>query len=314
MTTIETVTGPADGAAISLALPHEHLFADLSRLSEGGGGRIPWPSVRAAGLARLAALRALGVDLLVDCTPPGIGRRLPLLQEVSRETGVLIAWSTGVYKALLPRAWASLDAGQLAERLIAELVDGDAGTSSRAAMIKLAADEAGPTAVEERGHRAGGRAAVATGSSVVVHATGAEAMRRVVATLEDEGVALERVVWAHAQTGTAEDNLELAERGVTVSLDGISAVDDPPMVDRIERLVGAGHGDRVVVSTDTTVWMHPAEWAYERSIEHLIGTFLPLVEARLGRSVRERLVRHNVLAILERPDARVGRSPNPMEA
>ena len=63
----------------------------------------------------------------------------------------------------------------------------------------------------------------------------------------------------------------------------------------------AGHGEQIVLSTDTSVWINPPEMAYERSIEHLLGTFLPAVEARLGAEARTRLARQNVVRAIGRP-------------
>src|SRR3712207_7301598 len=43
----------------------------------------------------LRRLREAGIGTLVDCTPPGYGRDLGLLAQLSRESGVTIVASTG---------------------------------------------------------------------------------------------------------------------------------------------------------------------------------------------------------------------------
>jgi predicted metal-dependent phosphotriesterase family hydrolase len=144
-------------------------------------------------------------------------------------------------------------------------------------------------------------AAAATGAAIVLHSPQAAVTRTVLATLEAEGFGPARLVWAHAHASTLEENLELAARGVTISFDDVSASDDGETIERIAALAEAGHGDRVLVSTDTSVWVNPPEMAYERSIEHLLGTFLPAVEARLGAETRDRLVRANVARAVGRP-------------
>lgn len=63
----------------------------------------------------------------------------------------------------------------------------------------------------------------------------------------------------------------------------------------------AGHGDRVIVSTDTSMWVNPPELAYDRSIEHLLGVFLPHLEARLGTDTRRRLTHENPARAIARP-------------
>jgi predicted metal-dependent phosphotriesterase family hydrolase len=102
------------------------------------------------------------------------------------------------------------------------------------------------------------------------------------------------MIWAHAQESTLEANLALAERGITVSLDAIGTSDDEDMLRRIERFAEAGLDGLVVLSSDSSLVVHPAELAYERDIEALPRTFLPRVEAGLGKDLRDRLVRDNV--------------------
>ncbi len=301
MTTVDTVTGPIDADAVGLALPHEHVFVDLLGPDDPRFCRVDWSEVRVATIDRLSPLRGLGVDLLVDCTAIGIGRNVELLQDVSRATGIRIVCATGIYKGFVPGPLREATSEELAALFVQELTSGIEGTGARAGVIKLATTETGATPRETEIHRAGAMAAAETGAAIVLHSPHAGVTRSVLATLEAGGFDPARLIWAHAQGSTAEENLELAARGVTISLDAISESDDAEMVERIGRFVEAGHGDRVVVSTDTSVWINPPEMAYERSIEHLLGTFLPAVEARLGPEIRDRLTRRNVVRALARP-------------
>jgi phosphotriesterase-related protein len=309
MTTIETVTGPIEGDTVELALPHEHVFVDLLGPAHPDFCRVDWSEVRTVCADRLVELRRQGVDLLVDVTGIGIGRNVGLLREVSEATGVRIACATGIYKGFVPPEWNEETPEALAARFVRDLTEGIDGTGARAGVIKLATTETGATPRETDVHRAGAMAAAATGAPIVLHSPHAEVTRAVLTILEAEGFDPGRLVWAHAQDSTAEENLELAASGVTISLDAIGVSEDADMVDRIERLIEAGLGDRVVVSTDTSVWINPPEMAYERSIEHLLGTFLPAVEARLGAEARTRLARENVLRALGRHGDERDRTP-----
>lgn len=315
MTTIQTVTGPVGGDAVAAALPHEHLFVDLLGPTHPDYCGVDWTQVRAACGARLAELRELGVDLLLDCTPIGIGRNVDLLRDVADATGVRIACATGIYKGFVPRELEEASPDELADVFVRELTDGIDGTDIRAGFIKLATTETGPTSRETEIHRAGAIAAAATGAAIVLHSPQSSVTRTVLATLEAEGFDPARLVWAHAHDSTLEDNLELAARGVTVSFDDISACDDGEAIDRIAALIDTGLGDRVVVSTDTSIWINPPEMAYERSIDHLLETFLPAIEERLGVDVRDRLVRGNVARAVGRsePAGAVGRHDGPHE-
>lgn len=301
MTTIQTVTGPVEGDAVSLALPHEHLFVDLLGPTHPDFCRVDWSRVRTACGARLAALRELGVDLLLDCTAIGIGRNVGLLRELAEATGVRIACATGIYKGFVPPELEEASPDELAHLFVRELTEGADGTDVRAGFIKLATTETGPTPRETEVHRAGAIAAAATGAAIVLHSPQAAVTRTVLATLEAEGFDPARLVWAHAHDSSLEENLELAARGVTISFDDVSACDDAETIGRIAALIDAGFGDRVLVSTDTSVWINPPEMAYERRLDHLIVTFLPAVEARLGAGVRDGLVRGNVARAVGRP-------------
>jgi phosphotriesterase-related protein len=291
---LQTVTGPIGPDAFGFALAHEHLFVDFLGPSDPEYGRVDRDEVRATCLERLDPVRAAGVDLVVDCTCLGIGRDAALLREVSEATGIAIVCATGIYKALRPPDLIDASAEELATRFIRELTVGIDDGDVKAGFIKLATTETGPTRDEATVHRAGAAAAVATGVAIVLHSPRADVAEMVLATFEREGFDPARLVWAHAQESTLEANLALAERGITVSLDAIGTSDDQDMLQRIERLTEAGLTDRVVLSSDSSLVVHPAEMAYERDIGALPRTFLPKVEARLGRDLRDRLVRDNV--------------------
>ena len=292
--TIETVTGPVGFDGFTSALAHEHLFVDFLGPDHPEYCQVDWREVRIECLERLDSVRRAGVDLLVDCTGIGIGRNVDLLRDVSTSSGIRIVCATGIYKSLRPPELVEATIEELADLFVRELTIGVAGTDVRAGFIKLATTDAGPTAEETLIHRAGAMAAVATGSAIVLHSLRAEAAEAVLEGMEREGFDPTRLIWAHAQESTLEENLALASRGVAISLDAIGTSDDREMLDRIEQLVAAGAGDRVVVSSDSSLVVHPVELAYERDIGYLPRTFGPKVEERFGRALREALTRDNV--------------------
>jgi phosphotriesterase-related protein len=298
--TIETVTGPVDAAEITTALAHEHLFVDFLGPADPDYCRVDWGGVAALCMERLAELRELGVDLLIDCTGIGIGRNVDLLREVSEATGIRIACATGIYKSLRPPELRHAFAGELADLFVRELTVGIDDSGVRAAFIKLATTESGPTEDETTVHRAGAMAAVATGSTIVLHSPQASAARAVLANLERERFDPARLVWAHAQEATLAENLALAALGVTVSLDAIGTSDDAGMLERIEHLAAAGAGDRVLLSSDSSLVVHPPELAYERDLTYLHRTFADEIERRFGRDLRETLTGRNVVRAFAR--------------
>ena len=297
---IETVAGPIGVDGFTRALAHEHLFVDFLGPDHPQYCRVDWGEVRTVCLERLAQVRRAGVDLLVDCTGIGIGRNVDLLHDVSTSSGIRIVCATGIYKSLRPPGLEEATIEELADLFVRELTIGVEGTDVRAGFIKLATTDAGPTAEETLVHAAGAMAAVMTGSAIVLHSLRAEAAEVVLETLEREGFNATRLVWAHAQESTLAENLALASRGAAISLDAIGTSDDEEMLERIEHLVAMGAGDRVVVSSDSSLVVHPAELAYERDIGYLHGTFGSKVEARFGRQLREALTRDNAFRAIGR--------------
>jgi predicted metal-dependent phosphotriesterase family hydrolase len=142
-------------------------------------------------------------------------------------------------------------------------------------------------------------AAVDTGAAIALHSPRADALKVVLETLMSEGFDPTRLVWVHAQESSLVDNLELASRGVTVSLDAIGTSDDLEMLNRIETLTEAG--GRVVLSSDSTFVVHPAEAAYQRDITYLDREFAAQIAARCGRELVDSLRRENVLAAYGHP-------------
>lgn len=301
MPTIETVMGPVDTGEVGLSLPHEHVFVDLLGPDDPAFCQVDWAVIREDCGHALKGLRRVDVDLFVDCTALGIGRNVELLRTLAEDTGVRIVCATGIYKGLVPDDLREASVDELAARFVRELTDGIDGTDVRAGVIKLATTETGATARETDVHRAGAIAAVATDTAIVLHSPHAAVTRDVLAVLEAEGFDPSRLIWAHAHDSTPDENVELAERGVTISYDAISARDDEEMIDRIELLGEKGFGDRVIVSTDTSMWVNPPELSYDRSIDHLLGVFLPHVQARLGSATRHRLTHENPVRAIARP-------------
>jgi phosphotriesterase-related protein len=308
MSSVQTVTGPIGAEAFTNALAHEHLFVDFLGPADPDYCRVDWDEVRTVCLERLAEVRREGVDLLVDCTCIGIGRNVRLLSDVSSSSGIRIVCATGIYKSLRPSELVDSTADELADLFVRELTEGIDDTGARAGFIKLATMDTGPTEDETIVHRAGARAAVATGAAIVLHSPQASAAEVVLRTLEREGFDPARLVWAHAQESTLAENLELASRGITVSLDAIGTSDDEGMLDRIERLMEADARSRVVLSSDSSLVVHPAELAYERDIGYLHRTFLAKVRRRLGSKLRDELTRANVARALgnSTPSRRTG--------
>lgn len=301
---LESVTGPVRGSDITFAMAHEHLFVDFLGPTDPGYMDVNWSEVTAACVASVNVLRAQGVNLLVDWTNLGVGRAVLLLRDVSRQTGMTILSPTGIYKSLVPPEFASLSVDEIAERFYDELTKGVDGTPIRADWIKIATTEAGPTKTDARIHRAAARAAKKAGATISAHSPFTDATLAIVKTLSDEGFDLRRFVWGHAQPSPVADHIKLAKRGVMVEYDAISTgedtffhgpTDDESMLGRIEAMIDAGFGDRVMVTTDASVYVNPGIYQYDRHSEYLYATFAPKLRARVGDAAANTILRDNVI-------------------
>lgn len=97
MADIQTVRGPVDARLIGRTLMHEHIFVldpDLNANFDLG-----WHEEKeiAAAKANLHRLKRLGVDTLVDCTVPGIGRNIDRIRRVAVHVELNIIVATGLY-------------------------------------------------------------------------------------------------------------------------------------------------------------------------------------------------------------------------
>src|SRR5882672_4791044 len=105
MTVVETVRGAVDVAQLGPALMHEHVFVLQPEALQNYGhvwGPTYWDED--AGVAdaveKLRAVRAAGIETIVDPTALGLGRYIPRIQRVNAEVDLNIVVATGVYAFL----------------------------------------------------------------------------------------------------------------------------------------------------------------------------------------------------------------------
>jgi phosphotriesterase-related protein len=212
-----SVTGPLGTDGLGQVLPHEHLLIDYGQMDDAA------TAVTADVLDRcrsvLIGLRDIGVGTVVDCTPPGYGRDLPLLAELSRTTGVRLVASTGSFCEQWhpqPAAVSAAPADVLADRFVRELEDGGCG------VIKVATSHGTITPNEEKLLVAAAAAHRATGAPIVSHTTDGMGLEQLELYMS-EGVALDAVLVSHVCSGSEPFDyaLELAAKGAVLGLDRV---------------------------------------------------------------------------------------------
>jgi phosphotriesterase-related protein len=325
---VQTVLGPVQPSALGATMSHVHLTLDI----RCWWSEAPTPELRALaarplslenlGLARRNGLWVLdnlvqgdvalairearewkraGGGGIVDMELPGIGRDVPALVRIARETGLHVIASTGWYTAgSHPPEVAELSDGALCDRMVREIQEGIGDSGVRAGNIGeiglsgMPQDPCFPA--EERVLRAAARAQRQSGASLTLHPNvGVHGSREqpvdhldyYIDVLEKEGADLGRVYLSHMGFYPVETALRVLRRGVGfLSYDhfgheeyyemlgpGRAFPRDKEEVERVMRLVEEGHADRVLVANEIgwkTCYKAYGGWGYAHVLEHVV--------------------------------------------
>src|ERR1700728_1782858 len=90
MTKIATVRGPLDTAELGETLMHEHVFVLTPEIQQNYPGDWDEEERVADAVAKLRALREVGVRTIVDLTVIGLGRYIPRIQRVNEQVDINI--------------------------------------------------------------------------------------------------------------------------------------------------------------------------------------------------------------------------------
>jgi predicted metal-dependent phosphotriesterase family hydrolase len=214
--------------------------------------------------------------------------------------------ASGIYRASfgIPPEFRNLNADQLADHFVRELTLGVEGTSIRAGFIKIAVDDDGPKPADQPVYRGPVRAAKQTGCTIGMHAPVVTALKAALAILESEQIDLNRFIWAHAEyDGTFADYRALAERGAYISFDAVTVggvPEEPALLDLIQQFLDAGLGDKILLSTDSTIYVKPQSSQYGYQNTYLFRVFKPKFDERFGENVSRQILRDNVIAAYRR--------------
>jgi phosphotriesterase-related protein len=293
MTEVQSVTGPI-GPPAGVSLPHEHTFINMTPTEPRDGYMTVWEE-RVADIRRFTAA---GGELLWDVTngelsdfaapvyfdrDPAHQVQNPLTgsrsvanvlatKAIAEETGVSIVLGAGHYfEAYFDQGWwERTTTNQIADYLIADLLDEIPGTGVRAGFLgEIASDKPRITPNEEKSFRATGRAAAETGVLVSTHAPTFPTGLAQVELLTSEGVDPERIVVGH--TDTVKDiryHRDLLDAGVYIQYDCMMACKVggrliPHELDRrvsyLRQLVDEGHHRRILLSQDVSQRSHQAD-------------------------------------------------------
>ncbi|HWU54614.1 MAG TPA: twin-arginine translocation signal domain-containing protein [Rhizomicrobium sp.] len=255
---VQTVLGPLDAAKLGFTLPHEHVADAPDVLSR-------WPKGTdfvARAVDRVKAIRAAGIDTIVDLTTYDVGRDIQFLQKVSRQSGLTMIAATG-QRFFPPRSphveMPARTITGLTEFFTKEIEQGIDGTRIKAGVIKIGIITKDPTALEETGLRAAARASKATGAPIRTHTAAAQrAGESHAVILESEGIDPARVCFDHSDDSGDMDYFSgLVRRGYSLGMDHVHRGTSPnfkPSFERraacIKQLIDAGFANKIFLSQD----------------------------------------------------------------
>jgi phosphotriesterase-related protein len=298
---VVTVAGPVDPSTLGVVDAHDHLFLDSPALKGQALDRLD------AAIAEVADARATGIGTIVEMTPIGLGRRPDRMRDASRATGVHIIAATGYHRdAHYPAGhWVhAAPVEVLADRILADLRVGmhpadwdDPGRppdTARAGAIKGGASYHHVSASEARRLDAIGGASASTGAPVLVHAEIGTMAHEIVDRLLAAGANSDRIALAHMDRNPdAELHAEVCARGVTLEYDTVGRTKyhpDSAVLDLIERVVAAGHGDRLMLGLDLGLRDYFRAYGGGPGLRYLMTTFAPRLRRRLGDAAADAIL------------------------
>ncbi len=268
MAMIETARGTITSSDLGRVLIHEHVF--LMDMEYTFNYRPDFFSDKTIddAVARLDALKASGIDTIIDLTVLGLGRHMPSLAKAAAKTDLNIIVSTGAYtfdavpapfQFWGPGLLKDADVEPMIGHFVSDITEGIGGTGVKAGMLKCAIDEPGLKPGVERVMRAVARAHVMTGTPVTVHTAPLQQTGLIVQdVLTEEGVNLERVVIGHCgDTSDIDYLMKLADKGSILGMDrfGVEfAITMEERVKTIAQMVKRGYANQLTLSHDCCCW------------------------------------------------------------
>jgi len=251
---IITVTGKIGPENLGRILPHEHITTDFLGAEIAPQPRYSRDTAVATILPHLKNLKKNGVDLLFECTPNYIGRDVELLKELSELSGLHIVTNTGYYAAVdkkfLPKHVYTESKEALAARWEKEWREGIAGTDIRPGFIKLGVGKGPLDAIEAKLLRAAVLLHKKSGLQIAMHTGDGAAALSEYEIMVSEGVEGSNMIWVHAQNGRDDERIALGQKGVWISLDGVSLEKLDNYIGIIQKLKENQLLSRLLVSHD----------------------------------------------------------------
>jgi phosphotriesterase-related protein len=296
--TVNTVLGPVPADELGVVSVHEALLSVVPGAEYAFDITMDRAEIFQALAGKLTDFRDHGGRAIVDSTGMFHGRDVTLYEALSRSTGVHIVASTGMGPEEMlggyfltpqtdpPAPW---PAGKFAELFTREVTEGmvvpRVERRGAAGLVATAANHQGMTATEESLFRGAARAARSTGVPVSI-CYGKDAADDLEVVL-DEKLSAGRVVVGgldRKDAVAAGAPLQIAGRGAFVALDHVGLDDEAHVTDReraalVVELVKAGHGNRLLLSSNA-IGVAKGQPGHDLPYSYILSTFVPFLTSR----------------------------------
>lgn len=281
---VMTVLGPIEPEQMGVTLSHDHLLVD------GWGIRELYDAIlddEELAVAEAIRYREAGGGTICDPTNIGLRRDAAALKRISERSGVNVVMGAGWYRERVYPDYVREELpDQLADRLVAEIVDGVDGTGVRPGFIgEIGTERHFVTPAQERVFRAAGRAHRRTGIPVMTHTThwGELAIEQI-DLLAEEGVDPSRVIISHLGDRPGIRHwLPIAAKGAWLDVDNLAFVGGyAPLsvrADNVAGLCAEGLAGQIMLSNDICE-LGQLSFYGGVGYDNVIVNFLPMLRER----------------------------------
>lgn len=233
---------------------HEHVYIDLSCLkSEDSCLDCMHDTIE-----EFKTLKNLGVVNILDVTNVGMGRNIPYMEEVRKQTEINLLYCTGFYQEKFhPPFLKNMSEDDIYKFFVKELLYGIEGTGIKASAIgEIGSSKDSITKTEETLFRAAIRAHMDTGAMLTTHCSLGTMGHEQITLFKEYTTDLSRIIIGHTDlTGNEEYIQYMLDEGANIAFDTIGKLgymSDTWRLDTLASLISKGYQGQIVLSLDIT--------------------------------------------------------------
>lgn len=294
---INSVCGNLQNNELGITLMHEHIMCNDSGADYINEKSYDKDEVVDIILPYLKMLKNAGCKTLVDSTPPGEGRDVDVLKELSKKSGLNIITNTGAfYGKGVSKVIRDSSINGIIKMWEHDFYEGIDGTSVKPGFIKIALDDGPISSLQEKILRAAARTSLSTNLTIQCHAIYPQTALQAAQILKEEGLRLSKFIWAHIDSNIDLSTIiELGNQGMWLELDSIGSKPYNEHAKLLNYLIQKGMQKQLLLSQDSGWYNIGEKKGGEIKPYHKILTdFLPVcIKEGLNYSILEEILTDN---------------------